>query len=248
MTSADHLRVVTEALAQDRDLVRELDAILSRAQALNIDFRGTARRRLQERVHVLVRNIDRELGLLDGVDVYAVGPRAGKLALGVERRLVHARGLALAFGRTLELGGLRDLDQGPASAVLVAVAYALDDSATAVAALAGVCAQALKREASSRVPGRRAPLWVSQRVASCAVRLLPWEERQRYLDEYVSELDDLAQDENLSRRAQLRHALRLLTRAPALSFALRATAPQAPQTRSNALSRLTGLITSRSDA
>jgi hypothetical protein len=244
MSSTDHLRVVARALAQDRDLVGELDSIFSRAQTLNIDFRGTARRRLHERVHQLLRNIDRERALLDGVDVHAVGPRAGELAAGVERCLGRAQELAVSFVRTLELGGLLDLDHGPASAVLVAVAHALDDSVAALAALTGVCAQSPERAA----PPRRSPLWVSQRVASFAVRLLPWEERQRYLDEYVSELDELAQTENLSRRAQLWHALRLLARTPALRFALRATEPQAPQARSKAMSRLTGLITSRSDA
>ncbi|MGW5720714.1 hypothetical protein ACWEVP_31390 [Amycolatopsis sp. NPDC003865] len=242
MSSADHLRVVARALAQDRDLAGELDVILSRAQALNIDFRGTARRRLQERVHQLVRNIDRERALLDGVDVHAAvdGPRAAELAAGAERSLGRAQESAVAFGRTLELGGLLDLDQGPASAVLVTVAHALDDSAAAVAALAEVCARSSEREA----PARRSPLWVSRRVANFAVLLLPWEERQRYLDEYVSELDDLAQTENLSRRAQLWHALRLLVRTPALRFALRATEPQAPHAKSTAVSRLTGLITS----
>lgn len=245
MSSTDHLRVVARALAQDRDLVRELDTGLSRAQALNIDFRDAARRRLQEQVYQLVCNIDRERALLDGVDVLAAadGPQAGELVAGIERGLGRARELATSFGWTLELGGPLDLDQEPASAVLVAVAHALDDSAAKVEALAGVCAHPPKREAA----GRRSPLWVSRRVADFAVRLLPWQERQRYLDEYVSELDDLAQTENLSRRAQLWHALRLLARTPALRFALRASEPQAPQARSKAMARLTGLITSRSD-
>ncbi|MFJ9781285.1 hypothetical protein ACIRSS_16985 [Amycolatopsis sp. NPDC101161] len=247
MSSADQVLVVARALAQDRDLVGELDTIFTQAQALNIDFRGTARRRLQERVHQLLRNIDRERALLDGVDVHAAadGPRAGELAAGVERSLGRVEELVVSFGRTVELGGLLDLDHGPASVVLVAVAHALDDSLAAVAALAGVCAQPAEREASSGAPARRSPLWASRRVANFAVRLLPWEERQRYLDEYVSELDDLAQTENLSRRAQLWHALRLLARTPALRFALRATEPQAPQARSKAVSRL---ITAWTDA
>ena len=250
MTTVDHLRVFGQALAQDRELVAEMCTILGRAQAINVDFRDAARRRLQTRVRLLVRSIDRERWLLDEVDIYNVEDLtlAREIAFSVEGSLVRARAAALAFDRALETNSIIDLTREPELAVLVSVVQALDDSAAAVVALVELCAKVAENEGLSCASKRHSPLWASRRVANFAVRLLPWEERQRYLDEYVSELDDLAQTENISRYAQLKYALRLLVRAPALRVALRATAPQDSQLQGRAMSRLTGLITSRPDA
>jgi hypothetical protein len=248
VSTGDHLRVVTRALAQDRRLVLELGTVVSRAQAVNVDFRGAARRRVLERSRLLVRNLDRDRGLLDDVDVHAAGDaaRARELALGVEHLLVRAREAALAFSRVLERGSRLDLGREPGLRVLVVVADTLGQAEVTTEALALLFARSPRPEDAGCAPRRRAPLWASKRVADLAVRFLPWEERQRYLDEYVSELDDLAQTEHPSGRAQLWHALRLLVRAPALRFALRAPAPEDPRLRSRAVSRLAGLITSRS--
>lgn len=67
---------------------------------------------------------------------------------------------------------------------------------------------------------RRPVARASQRAAEWASRAVPAVERERYFDEYLSELDDLAQSAR-PRRAQLLYVLRLFSRLPALRFALR---------------------------
>lgn len=67
---------------------------------------------------------------------------------------------------------------------------------------------------------RRAVSPVPRRAIGWAMRTLPSTERQRYLDEFLSELDELAQSTR-PLRAQLRYTIRLLWRVPVLRFALR---------------------------
>jgi transcriptional regulator with XRE-family HTH domain len=70
-----------------------------------------------------------------------------------------------------------------------------------------------------RVPGRPVAEG-AQRAIRWASRVLPVVERERYREEYLSELGDLAQSPH-PRRAQLRYLLRLVSRIAALRFALR---------------------------
>ncbi len=72
---------------------------------------------------------------------------------------------------------------------------------------------------SDRVP-RRPVAEGAQRAIRWASRVLPVVERERYREEYLSELGDLAQSPH-PRRAQLRYLLRLVSRIAALRFALR---------------------------
>ncbi|WP_344427369.1 hypothetical protein [Amycolatopsis minnesotensis] len=59
-----------------------------------------------------------------------------------------------------------------------------------------------------------------RRAIDRALRTLPLAERERYFDEFLSELEEIAQSSR-SRRAQLRYTIRLLWRVPVLWFALR---------------------------
>ncbi|MET9260120.1 hypothetical protein [Amycolatopsis sp. NPDC004079] len=247
MSLADHFRAFARALADDRNLVLEMGTILRRAPAVNLDFRATARRRLEDRIQLLLQKIDRECRLLDAVDLYAAGDQvhhARVLARDLDRCLDRARESAFAFSRALQRAYRLDPDREPRLAVLGDVARALHESAALVNGLAGICVQQASSDTAANSPNRRPPLRASRRIVSLAVRFLPWDERQRYLDEYVSELDALAQEENLSPRAQVGHALRLLARTPGLLFALRSSAPR---TRSSSESSVTGLVESRSD-
>ncbi|MFE0025412.1 hypothetical protein [Amycolatopsis sp. NPDC059021] len=74
-------------------------------------------------------------------------------------------------------------------------------------------------------PARRPIARGPQRAISWASRILPPADRERYFDEYLSELDELAQSAH-PHRAQLMYAFRLLVRIPALRIALRAKAPE----------------------
>jgi hypothetical protein len=250
MTAAEHFLTFTEALEHDHRLAWGLHRIIDRAQAINVDFRRGVYRRLQAQIQLLVHNIDRERRLLSEFDLYAAADRerACEVALKLDCWLVHAREGVLAFSQALERTNCLNLGRGPELDILVAIGQALNNSVALVTTLSEIFAQPPTHEALRRIPIRRSPLWASQRIANVAVRLLPWDERERYLDEFVSELDALAQDKNLTWRAQLAHALQLLVRTPALIVALRASASQTPKVHIRAESGMTGLLTSRPDA
>ncbi|MBE1498071.1 transcriptional regulator with XRE-family HTH domain [Amycolatopsis lexingtonensis] len=74
--------------------------------------------------------------------------------------------------------------------------------------------------AAAERAARRQAAPASQWVIRRASRVLPVIDRERYCDEYLSELDDLAQAPH-PRRAQLAYVLRLVVRVPLLRFALR---------------------------
>jgi hypothetical protein len=210
MNSAGHLQAFTKALAQDHELVLEMAAILRRAQQFNIDYRSRTRRRLRERSRLLVHNIKRHRGFLYRVGLDAVRDRDSLAA--IDHLLGRALRDAVSFHWALSTADLLAPEKEPELDALIAVRWLLAESMTVASTLAAR-------------PARRTSLPMSQLIARLGARLLPWEERQRYLDEYLSELDELAQDG--PRRAQLGHALRLLVRAPALRWALR-RAPETP--------------------
>ncbi|HEY3690477.1 MAG TPA: hypothetical protein VGL46_09255 [Pseudonocardiaceae bacterium] len=247
MIVTDHFQTFAQSLIDDRNLVFEMSTIIYRAQAVNIDFREATRRRLEKRIRLLLQRIDRECRLLDAIDLCAAGNhihRVRELAQNLAYHLDRARESTLAFDQTLYGAYRLAPDREPHLTVLVDVAHALDASAALVDGLGEIYAQQARVDAAAGSPDRRLPIRASRRIASLAVRLLPWDERLRYLDEYVSELDTLTQDETLPPREQIRHALRLLTRTPALLFALHSSTSQR---RSRAKPSLTRLIESRSD-
>lgn len=198
MNRAAQFRAFTQALARDHKLAVEMDTILRRAQALNIDFRGRARQRLRERVQLLVNSLNRHCVFLRNLDPDA--------RTAVNHLLFRAYKDVVAFGWALEGTVALDPEKEPELDALIAVRWLLAESMTVAATLAEVVT-------------RPASLPASQLIARVGARLLPWEERQRYLDEYLSELDELARES--SRRAQLGHALRLLVRVPALRWELK---------------------------
>ena len=203
MTSAEaYLRT----LERDQELAWQLKNMLRRARRLNVDFREPVRRRLRMEAAMLAHRLDTSRALLHTMEPSVA---AASIVDRIDWYLTHARGEIAAFRRALDAASTLDTEQviaGPAEAV-----HCLRRAIGDTIRLVNLAAAAV----------RPAPMRASLRVASLAARLLPWEHRDRYLGEYLSELDELAQDDAVSRRTQLRHALRLLARAPALHLALR---------------------------
>lgn len=218
MTSADYFDGFMRALSQDRALTCKLDKILRRTQQLNIDFRGPARRWLYSEAWLLTHRLERRRDQIQILDMSTVdyATSAFEVATFVELNLANASAMATIFRQGVEVASVLDAEREPGLDALSDVVHQLELAAAKVASLAGIFAEA-EREVAR-------PLRVSQQLANFAARLLPWEERERYLNEYLSELDELAQDDSVSRRAQLCYALRLLVRTPALRLALRAPA------------------------
>lgn len=228
MSTVGCFRALVRMIAENRANVSQLDRLIRQAHAVNIDFRDTARRRLQNRIHPLLRDIEHGHRLLEGIDPHAAETpvRADDLLHALGRRLASAHDGVVAVGHALERASASDFDQRFALDIRVAVRQALDDCVPLVTELASIFAQAPKRDTLSSRQARRPSVWVSLKIVNLAGCLLPWEARQRYLDEYASELHDLAQAEDHSRLGQVTYALRLLIRTPALIFALRASVPQ----------------------
>lgn len=220
MTSADYFDELPRALSHDRRLAWELGRILDRAQRLNMDFRGHARRRLREEAALLAYRLEHRRGQIWDVDLSIVdyAYSAVESATIGEANLANAVMATRCFLRAVETASVLDPEREPSLRVLADVVFHLELAAADIATLAGLFAEAERKVAR--------PPRVSRQLANLAVRLLPWEHRDRYLNEYLSELDELVQDASLSRRAQLRHALRLLVRTPALRLALRAPAQE----------------------
>ncbi|WP_394363467.1 hypothetical protein [Amycolatopsis sp. SB7-3] len=248
MSTADSFHAFARVLVEDRLVVSELETILRRAHAVNIDFRGTARRQLRNRIRLLLRDIEREHRLLEGIDSHTAydRERAEDLQTALGWRLSYARYGVFAFSRALDQARASDLDQQFELDIRLAVGQALDDCLPLVNELAGMFAQAPTEHALRSGQVRRSS-WVSLRLVNLAVCALPWEERQRYLCEYASELHDLAQGGGHSKLGQVRYALRLLVRTPALTFALRASVSEASQRGIAVESGLSDLIVVQPD-
>jgi hypothetical protein len=215
MTSVDHLNTYAGRLALCRMQVLDLHDALNRARQRDIDFMGPALQPLLSDAQELAGRLYGILGTVRQVRQSSVDRIAVETMAEIETDIEFATKVIVQLTRVLDKPVTVGVAEHPALDVLLVVEDRIYE------AMLGLRTAARHAAEGEGKTARRSPTSTSVRVANLAVRLLPWDERERYLAEYLSELDELAQD-LVSRRAQLRYALRLLVHAPALRRALRA--------------------------
>jgi len=201
-------RTLARALARAHTRAVELHDALDRAlgRAFDLDF---DRDLVRYRAHVLAHNLGRACVRASDLDRDLRNTLADVFNLSYAFDLDFDRDRALRFDRDLvrELDVARDL----------ACAIQLDLASAVRANSARVPAGDVAVKPSA-APGGLAVL--AGQLAAAAVRLLPAGDRRRYLEEFQSELADLALARG-NRRAQLAYAVRLLISAWRLRAELR---------------------------
>lgn len=195
-------RNIARALGHDLNDARDL----ARARALDLNLG-----------HGRGHGLDLTPDLNDALTI------AHAIARNLDLDLDHARDLArhLDLGLTFAL----DLARGRDRALVGGLRRARERVALLAVELEGLQrAGAGDGVLSSAVPRLSV---VSCRVTVWAVRLLPAGDRDTYAEMFRSELYDLARDGGGRWWLQLRHAVRVLVRAPWLRRELRAPAPAA---------------------
>ncbi|MFD0686025.1 hypothetical protein [Actinomadura fibrosa] len=220
LTQSDHLLTYLDRiLVRVRNLDRDLDRILARARDLDrdlvrshvVDF-DLDLDLVSDLVRDFVRALDLDHALHRDLD------RAFKLNRGLSRALVRSlarvrfRVLVRDLDRALSLDLDLDLVHVCLGKLTRAVAQARERLAEVQEALPSVTNAAVGRS------GKRAGALLAStavRAAGWAVRMLPSADRPRYAEEFRSELWELAAAD-AGRWRQVRHAVRLLVRAPLL--------------------------------